>query len=218
MEQMVLKVNVPTSARSKYYTGMTMEMLEQPDLPPAKGIWLNNHDRLCKITCQLERTGSFTPEEEMELTEFDQPNMQIGPMGVISDETGNLGINEMFSAISLQGVTSEEEFRAVDTSPPESVANFGWDDRADTSTKPRHVESETPCTVILDSAKFRKRSQFNGRPYNSWGNLFPPLYGSKAMPLAPMTEKLWWQIATDNVPADTNTFGVPKPSLNKEML
>ena len=122
---------------------------------------------------------------------------------------------EMFSAISLNRATSEE-FRAVDTSPPESVHDFGWDDTSITSTKPHYVESETSCTMIEDAAKFRKRADFNGKPYNSWGNLFPPLYASKAMPLAPMTQKLWWQVATDSVPADANTVGVPKPSMTKE--
>ena len=42
MEKLVLKVEVPTTPRYQYYTGMTTEMLEQPELPPPKGLWLLN--------------------------------------------------------------------------------------------------------------------------------------------------------------------------------
>ena len=59
-------VNVPTTERLPYFTGMTTEFFEQAELPPPKGFWSLNTDRLLKVTCQMEQTGSYTPQDEIE--------------------------------------------------------------------------------------------------------------------------------------------------------
>ena len=77
-----------------------------------KGIWSQNHDRMLKITCQMEQMGSYTPEEENEITEMEQQNVQVGKQGVIMDENGNQELNEVFNNLtigkSLESVVSEE--------------------------------------------------------------------------------------------------------------
>ena len=220
---MVMKLAVPTSQRVKYWTGMTTELLQTVELPPAKGIWAQNHDRLLKVTCQLEQTSSYTPEEENEITELEQNNLKVGKQGVIQDETGNQELNEVFTNLttgrSLERVFSDEDVHSwTETSPPPTRADsptvpqppfeFKLDDQSVTTTAvPYFEESLPPCTASDLTSTLRKKCHFNGRPFSDWGNLFPPLKASVILPMPPLTERLWWQIATDKVSADTNTAG-----------
>ena len=152
---MVMKLAVPTSQRAKYWTGMTTELLQTVELPPAKGIWAQNHDRLLKVTCQLEQTGSFTPEEENEITELEQANIKVGRQGVIQDDTGNQELNEVFNNLttgrSLERVYSDEDVQSwTETSPepsrqpsttePNPPQDLKWDDQSITATTVPYFE------------------------------------------------------------------------------
>ena len=147
---MVMKLKVPTSPRVKYWTGMTTEMLQTVELPPAKGIWTQNHDRLLKVTCQLEQTGSFTPEEENEITELEQNNLKVGKQGVIQDENGNQELNEVFNNLtigrSLERDNSVEEVHYW-TESPEPSEPSQIDSDSDTSSTPSTIQ---PPSVRLD--------------------------------------------------------------------
>ena len=230
MEKMVLKLNVPTSQRVTYYTGMTTEMLQSVEVPPAKGIWPQNHDRLLKVCCQMERMNSFTPEEEFEQTADEQVNIKVGKQGVIMDDNDHQEVNEMFNELttgrSVENVeVDEEEQFWTDTSPkpsrpsspPIPVQDLKLDDQSINSSAPYFEESLAPCTAKDNAKAFRKQGQFNGRPFADWGNLFPPLKASAILPLPPMTGKLWWQIATDQVPVDSATTGQPSVSFNNKV-
>ena len=91
---MVMLVNVPTTQRLNYFTGMTTEFYEQAELPPPKGLWSLNTDRILKVTCQMEQTGAYTPQEEVEFNEEDQNNIFLDQQGVILDEHGNFDLAE----------------------------------------------------------------------------------------------------------------------------
>ena len=230
---MVLKVAVPTSQRGKYWTGMTTEMLQTVELPPAKGIWAQNHDRLLKVTCQLEQTGVFTPEEENEITEMEQSNVKIGKQGVILDDTGNQELNEVFNNLttgrSLERVISDEDIKSwTETSPQpsrpaspeesETSPAYRLDDQSVTTTAvPYFEESLPPCTAKDLPANLRKKNHFNGRPFADWGNLFAPLKASVILPSPPLTQRLWWQIATDQISADTNTVGTQSVAFDNKI-
>lgn len=232
-----MKLAVPTSQRAKYWTGMTTEMLQTVELPPAKGIWAQNHDRLLKVACQMEQTGSYTPEEENEITELEQSNIRIGKQGVIQEEAGNQELNEVFNNLttgrSLERVNSEQEIFWTDTSPPQSrmdspeetepaevepESEFRLDDQSVTDTTVKYFEeSLPPCTAPETPVNLRKKNHFNGRPFADWGNLFPPLKASIILPMPPLTQRLWWQIATDQVSGDTNTTGTPSVAFNNKI-
>ena len=206
MESMILKVNVPTTGRSQYYTGMTTERLEQKELPPPKGIWALNTDRLLKVACQMEMQGRYTPDDENEQTQDEQYNIRIGPQGVVLDDNSNENIEVAISDLNIQekADSDEDEQSLPESSVPDLEGDFKWDNQDVTSTIPPAF-SETESLKTHDPLNFRKRSHFNGRPFASWGNLFPPLFASEIMPLAPITQKLWWQVTRDMVPADSNT-------------
>ena len=203
-----MKVDVPTSQRSKYYTGMTTEMLEQQELPPAKGIWIQNMDALLKVATQMEQKGEFNTSEEFEQTELEQHNVRVGGNGRLLDDCANLEVQRPLSKLNLNDDDEIETTTSVsvESIPVANPTQLKWADEDVTSTVPPHFQ-ETESFTTLDPLDYRKRNHFNGRPFVSWGNLFPPLYGSVLMPLAPMTEKLWWQMARNQVPSDTNTTG-----------
>ena len=150
--------------------------------------------------------------------------------GVILDESGNFNLEEAFSNARIsteitesseeeitEDESEEETLPSVQTDAPSPKSNVKWtDEDIESITAPPYTENESSTTPIL-AQDFRKRSHFNGRPYSSWGSLFAPLYGTPILPLAPMTQKLWWQIARDAVPADTNTTGKPKKSFNDKI-
>ena len=215
MEKMILKVQVPTTGRSKYYTGMTTEMLEQYELPPAKGLWALNTDRFLKVACQMERLGVFSSADEAEETELEQSNVPIGPQGVIWDENSNVEAELALSDLDLNRIQTEQEEDQVSVAPSVDVQNLKWADQSITGSSAHFFEEkEESLTTQIDPLNFRKASHFNGRPFASWGSLFPPLWASKLMPLAPLTQKLWWQIARDMVPSDSNTTG----TINKKLI
>ena len=213
METMIMKVQVPTSGRSKYYTGMTTEMLEQYELPPAKGIWALNTDRLLKVACQMERVGVFSSIQENEETEYDQTNIRVGPQGVIWDDNSNVDVEVALSDLDINKINIFDDDQ-LSVTPNLDVQNLKWADQSvGGSTAPYFEENEESLTTPLDPRNFRKASHFNGRPFASWGSLFGPLYASRIMPLAPLTQKFWWQMARDMVPADTNSTGQIKRSM-----
>ena len=230
---MVMKLAVPTSQRAKYWTGMTTELLQTVELPPAKGIWVQNHDRLLKVTCQLEQTGSFTPEEENEITELEQTNIKIGKQGVIQDETGNQELNEVFNNLTVNRSLSRDSLeedvhswtetspvvsRSPSTTEETNVPDLKLDDQSITTTvAPYFEESLPPCTASDLPSNLRKRNHFNGRPFADFGNLFPPLKASVILPMPPLTQRLWWQIATDQVATDTNTTGVQSVAFDNKI-
>ena len=207
-------------------------MLEQPELPPAKGIWALNTDRLLKVCTQLEQTGEYTPQEEQEQTEFDQTNIRVGLQGVILDENGHFDLQEAFSNLRMATTIIADEDKTEtadddddDDDEGDSViitenqpkAPVGWTDEDITSTIASAYQETASSTTHILPINFRKRSHFNGRPYASWGNLFPPLYASALFPLPPATEKFWWQIARDLVPADANATGIPNNNFSAKI-
>ena len=109
-------------------------------------------------------------------------------------------------------IDNEEDDKS--TSPSAPIQNLKWADEDVTSSLAHQFEEKESLTTQIDPLNFRKASHFNGRPFASWGSLFPPLYASHIMPLAPLTQKLWWQIARDMVPSDSNTTG----KINKNMM
>ena len=219
---MVMVVNVPTVQRSNYFAGMTTEFFEQAELPPAKGLWSLNTDRILKVTCQMEQTGSYTPQDELEFDEEDQNNVHVDQQGVILDEHGNYDLVQAMSSISVRPQNEEEseddelpeleeaENEAYEQSlRPEEAVSMKWADESITSTvRPCFVETEP--SMAIDPLNFRKRSHFNGRPFACWGNLCSPLFGTAIFPLPPMTQKFWWQMARDALPAEKNSAGTPE--------
>ena len=216
-------VNVPTVERSPYFAGMTTEFFEQPELPPPKGLWTLNTDRLLKVTCQMEQTGTYTPQDELEFDEEDQDNIHVNQQGVILDEHGNFDLAQAVSSLSLNPSPQNEDSDSDDPPELEETENesyqnkvnqaaahqMQWADQSVTSTiRPCFIETEP--YMAIDPINHRKRSHFNGRPFASWGNLCAPLYGSALFPLPPMTQKFWWQIARDRLPAEKNSTGTPE--------
>ena len=216
-------VDVPTTERSSYFTGMTTEFFEQPELPPPKGLWSLNTDRLLKVTCQMEQTGSYTPQDEREFDEEDQDNIHVNQQGVILDEHGNFDMVNAISSLSLNQHSEEEEEEIescpeLEGSEDESSAakvqqaaalQMNWADQSVTSSA-RPFFTETEPYMAIDPLDHRKRSHFNGRPFASWGNLCAPLFASVLFPLPPMTQKFWWQIGRDRLPAEKNSSGTPE--------
>ena len=217
-------VDVPTTERSKYFTGMTTEFFEQAELPPPKGLWSLNTDRLLKVACQMEQTGSYTPQDEVEFDEEDQNNFHVNQQGVILDEHGNFDLVEAMSEISLPSSDSDDELPPLEEADNEileaqvqqaAAQQRQWGDESVTTTVRPHFSETEPSMATINPLDFRKRSHFNGRPFASWGNLCPPLYASILLPLAPMTQKFWWQVARDRLPAEKNSTGVPEPTMVK---
>ena len=117
-------------------------------------------------------------------------------------------MEEAISRISIETTPDDTQSEWAQDSPPPSIFETKWGDQSVTTTQPPPFIETEPYTANIDPVSYRKRSHFNGRPFASWGSLFPPLYGSKLLPLAPMTEKFWWQVARDQAPTDLNVTGV----------
>ena len=112
LERTMKHVRLPTSKGTRYHTGLSTDVFEQPEKPGLANIHTANHDRFMKVLTQLSYHGDYSIEEEQAIDEEEREYI------VVTEQGRNITRNDghqrsQNQRLRRQSISSNSEYSSI---------------------------------------------------------------------------------------------------------